>query len=311
MKKISIVIPAYNEEGNINTVYQTLNDTLSKLTYVHEIIFTDDGSSDHTLANIKALASQHNNVFYIEFSRNFGHQAALKSGIDYASGDCVISMDCDMQHPPTLLPDMIKKWEEGYDIVYTRREDDERLPFFKRITSNLFYWINNKLSGVKLEKGVADFRLMDMRSAHVLAGLSERDLFIRGLVKWMGFRQYAIDYKPDKRHSGKTKYNVQRMFRLALQGITSFSTAPLYMAVYIGFFLAIASLLYLPYVIYSFLVHDAIAGWTSLILTIAFFGGVQMMLIGILGIYIGKLFMQAKNRPNYIIRSTNLSHDHT
>lgn len=309
MQKLSIVIPAHNEEGNIHTIYTAINDALKDTGYTYELIFVDDGSTDHTLAVIRELATTYSNIFYIEFSRNFGHQSALKAGIDHADGDCVVSLDCDMQHPPKLIPEMLRKWEEGYDVVYTRRKSDKKLPYFKRKTSHWFYLLTNKISGVQLEEGTADFRLMDAKVARVFSSFTENDLFIRGIVKWMGFRQYAIDYSPGERFSGETKYTFKKMLSLAIKGITSFSVSPLYVAMYIGFIMSALSLLYLPYVLWAYLTGHSATGWSSLLLTIVFFGGVQMILIGILGIYIGKLFMQSKNRPTYIIRNTNLNHN--
>lgn len=303
---ISIVIPAFNEYENIMPMYMALNDVFADMRYEYEIIFVDDGSSDDTINIIKKLSDKHKNIFYIEFSRNFGHQAALKAGLDFAKGDCVISMDCDMQHPPALIPEMIKKWEEGFDIVYTRRKEDLKLSFFKRKTSSAFYWITNKLSDVKIEDGTADFRLMDRKTVDIFSGFTENDIFARGMIKWMGFKQFGIDYSPGERLNGETKYTINKMVALAIKGITSFSTAPLHAAIYIGFILSSISLLYFPYVLYSYFTNHASSGWASVLLTIVFFGGIQMILIGILGIYVGKLFMQSKNRPNYIIRTTNL-----
>ena len=212
-----------------------------------------------------------------------------------------------MQHPPALIPEMLKKWEEGYDIVYTRRKSDKKLPYLKRKTSNWFYLFTNKISGVQLEEGTADFRLMDQKVAKVFSSFTENDLFIRGMVKWMGFKQYAIDYTPGERLSGETKYTFGKMVNLAVKGITSFSISPLYAAIYIGFFMAVASILYLPYVFYAYYTGHSAAGWASVLLTVVFFGGVQMIILGILGVYVGKLFMQTKNRPTYIIRTTSIS----
>lgn len=307
MKKISIVIPAHNEEGNILPLTEAIDQVFKTLNYPYELIFVDDGSTDQTLSVLQSQATRHPDLFYIEFSRNFGHQPALKAGIDHADGDCIISMDCDMQHPPFLIPELIKKWEEGYDIVYTRRKDDKKLPYFKRKTSHWFYLFTNKISGVELEEGTADFRLIDRRVADVFSSFTENDLFIRGMIKWMGFRQYAIDYIPGERLAGETKYTFKKMLSFAMKGITSFSVSPLYAAMYIGIVMACAAILYLPYVLYAYLTGHTAAGWASVLLSVVFFGGLQLIILGILGIYIGKLFMQVKNRPTYIIRTTNKS----
>ena len=256
---------------------------------------------------MKEISLTNTSVFYIEFSRNFGHQNALKAGVDSANADAVITMDGDMQHPPELIPTLIKKWEEGYDVVYTRRAEDKSLSFFKKKTSSGFYKIMNYLSEVNFEQGTADFRLMDKKVAEVFSDFSENELFIRGLVNWLGFKQFAIDYKPAERFSGKSKYTVKKMMQFALQGITSFSTRPLHLAIFLGFGLTLfAFIFYSIYVLYSIYFGHVISGWTSVIATIVFFGGLNLIVLGIIGMYIGKLFMQSKQRPNYLIRSTNL-----
>lgn len=308
-KFISIVIPAYNEAGNIPMVVSRIQTVFQSLPmYSHEIIFIADGCTDHTIAVIVELAKQ-DNILYLEFSRNFGHQLAVKAGLDYANGDCVISMDCDLQHPPELIPELLAKWETGYEVVYTIRKEDKRLPYKKRVTSRFFYYLLNKLSSVELESGSADFRLLDRKVVDVLKRFNENEPFLRGLIKWIGFHQYAVYYDPAVRFSGNTKYSVGKMLRLALQGVTSFSIKPLYMMVYLGFFFSGLSILYLPYVIYAFCSGHEVSGWASLIMTVVFFGGLQLIILGILGLYIGKMFMQTKMRPNYIIRSTNIKRE--
>jgi dolichol-phosphate mannosyltransferase len=211
-----------------------------------------------------------------------------------------------MQHPPHLIPQLLEKWEEGYDMVYTVRKEDKKLPFAKRVTSNLFYSIINRLSDIKIEKGAADFRLMNRNVVDVLRNLQEFEPFFRGLVKWAGFKQIPIEYEPDQRKSGVSKYTSKKMIRFALQGITSFSIRPLYAAIYIGFLCAVISALYIPYAIYSYYFGYTISGWTSVIVIIVFFGGLQLMILGIIGIYLGKLFMQNKHRPIYIVKESNI-----
>ncbi len=304
-KLVSVVIPAYNEEENILVVIDHIEDVFEKLNYNYELIIVDDGCTDRTLNLVKEAAQKDSRVFYVELSRNFGHQFALKAGLDSAKGDCVISLDADLQHPPHLLVEMLEKWEQGYDVVYTRRQEDKNLPFKKRKTSRLFYKLMNSLSDVELEPGTADFRLMDRNVINVFKDFKENDLFIRGMVKWLGFKQYGIDYNANARYAGSSKYSIKKMRRLAMQGVTSLSVKPLHMAVYLGFMMSGLSLLYLPYAIYAYF-HAHVSGWVSLIVTIAFFGGIQLIILGILGIYIGKMFMQSKNRPTYIIRSTNI-----
>ncbi|WP_345947878.1 MULTISPECIES: glycosyltransferase family 2 protein [unclassified Mucilaginibacter] len=305
-KKISVVIPSFNEEGNIEVLAERLVTVLKTINYDYEVIFVDDGSSDGTLNSLKALAGLDNNLYYLELSRNFGHQNALKAGYDYADGDAIISMDSDMQHPPEMIPQFLEKWEEGYDVVYTCREYQDEATFFKTKSSDLFYGVLNSLSDTKLEKGTADFRLIDRKVANVLTSLNENGLFIRGLVKWLGFKQYGIHYICEARFSGKSKYNLKKMVNFAMQGITAFSVRPLYIATGLGMFFSVMALLYMPYILISYFSGDAVSGWASMLTTIVFFGGLQLMVLGIIGTYLGKLFMQAKQRPNYIIRSTNL-----
>lgn len=306
-KKVSVVICCYNEELNLPTVIKAIHENLDKTGYQYEIITVNDGSSDNSQSLLEEMAAKDSQLFYIEFSRNFGHQNALKAGLDNATGDCIISMDADMQHPPRMLPDLIKKWEEGYDIVYTKREEDKSLSKAKRASSNLFYDVINFLSDIHIDKGAADFRLMDRRAANVLVNIKGGDLFIRGIISWIGFKQYAINYTPDKRLSGSTKYTLKKMLHLATQGILSFSTKPLHIALYLGFIIALLSLLFIPYAVISLLSGHVMAGWVSLILTVSFLGGLQLFILGIIGLYVGRIFTQTKGFPPYIIRNTNLN----
>lgn len=306
-KSISIIIPVYNEQDNIEVIVTALHEVISKLDYAWDIIFIDDGSNDKTLENILRQSSLYNNIFFISLARNFGHQNALKAGLNFSKSDCLITMDGDMQHPPSLIPELLKKWEEGYEIVYTIRNDNNNeIPTLKRKTSKLFYNLLNRLSGIKLEPGTADFRLLDKKIVDVLRGFSEDDLFWRGLIKWVGFKQTSIEYTPEARKLGKSKYTYRKMMAFGVKGITSFSTAPLTIAIYFGFISAFLSLFYIPYVFYSIYFGHAISGWASLIVTVAFLGGLQLMILGIIGMYLGKLFIQSKRRPHYIIKESNV-----
>ncbi|OAZ04350.1 glycosyltransferase family 2 protein [Flavobacterium succinicans] len=305
-KKIAVVIPSHNEEGNIEVIVTALHAVFSTLNYEYDLIFVDDGSSDKTLERLKQLAAKDARLFFIELSRNFGHQNALKAGVDVAKANAVITMDGDMQHPPELIPELLKKWEEGYDVVYTRRQEDKKLTFFKKKSSKAFYRLMNYLSDMQFEPGTADFRLMDEKVVKVFSDFSENELFIRGLVNWLGFKQFGIDYKPEERFSGESKYTIKKMMRFAIQGITSFSIRPLYIAIYLGLGVSfLAFMLYIGYVIYSLVYGHVISGWASLISTVVFFGGLNLIVMGIIGIYVGKLFIQSKNRPNYLIKETN------
>jgi len=305
-KLVSIIVPVHNERENVVVMAKAIKRIFANLPYRYNLIYVDDGSNDLSLHEIKKMAVQDDNIKFISFSRNFGHQAAIKAGLDKADGDCIITMDGDLQHPPHLIPLLLEKWEEGYDVVYTVRKEDKNLPFVKRSTSNLFYRVLNWLSDIKIEKGTADFRLMNRNVADVLKNLQEFEPFFRGLVKWAGFKQLPVEYEPEQRRSGETKYTSKKMIRFALQGITSFSIRPLYAATYIGFTFAALSTLYIPFALYSYYFGYTISGWTSVIVTIIFFGGLQLMILGIIGIYLGKLFMQNKQRPVYIVKESNI-----
>ncbi|WP_370901417.1 glycosyltransferase family 2 protein [Chryseobacterium gossypii] len=308
MKKISIVIPAYNEEGNVAMIHQRIREVFYGLSgYDYEIIFVNDGSRDNTQQKLEELSRQYEEVKYIEFSRNFGHQPAVKAGMDNARGNAVISMDGDLQHPPELIPEMIRKWEEGYDVVYTIRTYPRQISFFKRKTSDFFYRILSSLSDVNLTKGGgSDFRLLDANAVEVMRNFTEDDLFLRGLTSWMGFKQAGIEFTAEERLSGESSYNLKKMLTFAFTGITAFSVKPLYIAAYLGFlFSGISVVGYIFYVIHSFVAKTEISGWASLIMTIVFFGGLQLIILGIIGIYLGKIFKQVKERPNYIIRNKN------
>jgi glycosyltransferase involved in cell wall biosynthesis len=247
-------------------------------------------------------------VHYISFSKNFGHQAALRAGLDYADGDAVISMDVDMQHPPKLLPKLINKWLEGYDIVYTVRDDSKAdTSGIKKLTSKGFYKFMNWISGLSIEEGAADFRLIDKRVVNVIRQLSESQLFIRGFVGWCGFKQTSIKYIPNKRYAGKSKYSFNKMMQLALQGITSFSIKPLRLSLILGVIFAFLGGIYGAYIaIQYFAGNNLIAGWSSVIITVLIMGGIQLCILGIVGEYLGRLFLQAKQRPNYIVKEDDI-----
>lgn len=308
MKKISIVIPAHNEEGNIPLIYQRIKDVFSQLpNYKFELIFVNDGSRDNTQQVLENLAKNHEEVLFIEFSRNFGHQPAVKAGMDLSTGNAMISMDADLQHPPELIPKLIEKWEQGFDIVSTIRTYPKQISAFKRKTSKLYYKFLTRISDVNLsEGGGSDFRLMDASVVDVVRNMNESDIFLRGLSTWMGFKRIGIPFTAGERASGESSYNLKKMMRFAFTGITAFSVKPLYLAAYLGFiFSAIAIFGYGIYVIHSFIAETEISGWASLIMTVVFFGGMQLIILGIMGIYLGKIFNQVKERPNYIIRSKN------
>jgi polyisoprenyl-phosphate glycosyltransferase len=304
---ISIIIPAFNEEQNLPIITNAIENVFNNTPYTYEIIFVDDGSKDNTPEVIKQLSSKYSQIKYILFSRNFGKDNALSAGLQKAKGNAVITIDADMQHPPEMILQMINLWQQGNEVVYTYREEkNQHTTTFNKISSSLFYKTVNKLSDIELEDGTADYRLIDRKVVDVLNALPENGPFYRGLVKWVGFTQKSIPYTPNERNAGETKYSQKALIRLALKGITSFSTKPLNIAIYLGFTFSLLSLLYIPYAIISVINDWAISGWSSIIVTIAFFGGLQLMILGIIGLYLGKLFMQSKHRPHFIIKESNI-----
>lgn len=302
MHKISVVIPAFNEEGNLEKI---VSEILQKIPKQHllEIIIVDDGSTDKTLETLKTLNKINPDIHFISFSKNFGHQNALKAGIDFSSGDCVISLDADMQHPPELIPQMIEKWEAGFDIILTKRVTEKSFSLFKKITSALFYKIMNFISDVKLEEGAADFWLIDKKISSIIKNSTENNLFFRGFIPWVGFKSFQINYKPNARYTGDSKYSLKKMINLALNGITSFSIKPLRLAIFMSFIAALFAIGYLFYVLYfRIFTNIPIPGWSSVLASILIFGSLNLLFLGILGEYIGKLFVQSKGRPSYIIK---------
>ena len=313
MKRICVIIPCYNEKENLLYINQRLQEIFkTKLNskYNFRILFVNDGSNDNTLEEIEELRNKNSNIDFISFSRNFGHQQAIKAGIDYTNADAVITMDADLQHPPELIPEFIKFWEEGFDVVNSKNCYSENQSLLKKITSKSFYSILNLLSYVKIESGTADFRLIDKKVLEQLRKLNEQNLFIRGVIPWIGFKQYTLQYFPDERKFGKTKYTVKKMFSLAITGITSFSIKPLRISIFFGLIFSVIAIAYMLYALYIGLFTDkAIAGWTSVIVSVLFIGGLQLLMLGIIGEYLGKLFLENKKRPNYIIDQMKISNE--
>jgi dolichol-phosphate mannosyltransferase len=301
---LSIILPAYNEEGNIEVIYDRIKDVLNGSGYKHEIIFVDDGSTDNTERNILNIIQTDKTVKLISFSRNFGHQSALIAGYSNCNGDAAITLDCDLEHPPELIRDLIKKWESGYDIVNTIRIDANKSASFKKFSSKNFYRLFSYFTDVKLEVGSADFRLIDKKVIDYIKNLGERELFLRGIFGWLGFKTANLQYLPNERFSGTTKYSKKKMLSFALTGITSFSIVPLRMVALLGFLIASLTFIYMMYALYAALfIGNVLDGWTSLILTMLFLGAGQLIAIGVLGEYIGKIFIEIKGRPRYVIKS--------
>ena len=299
---ISIVIPAYNEAQNLSSVLSAVKQVLYPTQIKYEVIIIDDGSSDNTPEIIESLMTRNNELQFIRFSRNFGHQAALKAGIDHARGAAIVSMDADLQHPPGLIVEMIRHWKAGYEIVYTQRRSDPSLGLFKKLTSRFFYKILRAISDVRIEEGTADFMLMDRKVADIIKTQNDPFLFIRGLIPWMGFKQFKLVYDPANRLHGESKYTLRKMTTFAVNGITGFSIKPLRVAIFLGLIISLLSFLYGLYAIWAFLYDDrVISGWASVITSILFIGGIQLIILGIIGEYIGKAYLQSKNRPFYLV----------
>ena len=303
---ISVVIPAFNEQDNLPKLIPALV-TILKRYGKYEIIIVNDGSSDNTANVAKQLHDENEAIHYISFVRNFGHQYALKAGLDLASGDCVISMDADMQHPVELIPQMISSWKQGNEVVYTVRQETKNETVFKRTTSRLFYKVFNFLTDLKLPQGAADFRLLDRAVVDYVKSLPEKKLFLRGIISWIGFKQHGIPYVPPPRYKGKSSYTFRKMLSLATTGAVSFSLKPLRLAIYLGLILGFLGCLFVGYVLYvKFFNGTAISGWASLMSVLLILGGTQLIVMGIIGEYIGMIFMETKNRPQYIISKTSL-----
>ncbi|MBC7650999.1 MAG: glycosyltransferase family 2 protein [Deinococcales bacterium] len=302
---VAVLIPLYNEEKNAAIINEAIGNVFKNvLNADYRLLFVDDGSKDGTLAVIKQLAAADSKISYISFSKNFGKEAALLAGFQHIpeSIDAVITIDADLQHPPSLIPTLIGHWQQGNDVVYTFREkSNEHVSYFAQFTSKMFYWVMSKLADVELENGIADFKIIDRKVLATIKEMKEDAPFFRGLFKWVGYRQLGVPYIVAPRLSGETKYPTKALIKIALHNITSFSTKPLTMAIYVGFFTSLIAILYIPYVLYSLYNGNAISGWASIIATIAFFGGVQLMVLGIIGLYLGKIFMQTKQRPRYIV----------
>ncbi len=297
---LSIVLPTYYEEENIRFIYDEIKKVLPEGEET-ELIFVDGDSKDKTFEIIRELAEEDKSIRGIKHSRNFGHQVALLTGLQEAKGDLVICMDADGQHPASVIPDLIKKQKEGYDIVNTRRLESKSTGWFKGSSSRWFYRLVNMLSDVKIEPAAADFRLMTRKALDAYLEIGEHDRFTRGLIGWMGFEQAIVEFMPSDRNAGDTKYTFRKMRKFALDGITSFSSKPLRLSMYLGLIVILLALFYAVYAVVMHFTGHTNQGWTSLLITILFLGGVQLFSIGIIGEYIARIFNEAKARPHYFI----------
>ena len=304
MKKISVVIPMYFEEEVANECYNRTKKILNSLNnYEHEIVFVNDGSKDKTLEILANIAKNDMCVKILSFSRNFGHQAAVTAGLKYTTGDAVVIMDADLQDPPEVIIEMIELWEHGNEVIYAIRKSREGESRFKLFTAKMFYKILNGLSDVDIPKDTGDFRLADRKVVDVINSLPEHNKFLRGLFSWVGFKQIPLEYERKQRFAGKTKYPLKKMLKLASDGIISFSTKPLKILGAVGLISVIASIIILIYALISYIfnLNQLTAGWTSIMVTITFLGGIQLLSIWLISEYIGKIYDESKGRPEYII----------
>lgn len=307
-KKISIIVPCYNEEKMIKIFYAECNKVLDNINnYIFEYIFVNDGSKDKTLLNLKEIAALDNRVKFISLSRNFGKEAAILAGFKKSKGDFIILMDADLQHPPRLIVDMINYIEEGWDSVSTRRVSRNGESFMRSYCSKLFYKLINSMSDISITKGATDYRIMSRKMLNSVLELSEYHRFSKGIFEWVGYDTKWIEYESEDRIEGNSKWSFISLFRYAIEGIVSFSTTPLKVSSFIGSISATVSFIYLIYIIFRTLLYGIdIPGYASMVCLIMFFGGVQLIALGVIGEYLARTYMESKNRPNYFIKEDNI-----
>lgn len=301
-KKVSIIVPMYNEESVIDALFKELYQVLESVDVDYEVVCVDDGSKDNTRQLLVEKAQQDPRVKVVLLSRNFGKEAAMTAALDYASGDAVIPLDADLQDPPELIEQMIAKWHEGFDVVYAKRMSRDADTALKRNTAGLFYKVFNTLSEMPIPENVGDFRLMDRRVVDAIKQLPEKDRFMKGLFCWPGFRSMTIEYERQERQDGESKFNYWGLWNLALNGITSFSSLPIRMGVYLGLIVAASAFVFGVVIVFRTLVIGVdVAGYASMMVVMLFLGGVQLFFLGLLGEYIGRIYKEVKNRPIYIV----------
>jgi dolichol-phosphate mannosyltransferase len=304
---ISVVVPVFNEVGNIKVLVDRIILALSSLNSSYEIIFIDDGSTDGTYELLHVMRSNNANIKSIHFSRNFGHQAAINAGIESSAGEIVVTMDADLQHPPELIPKMIEELKKGYDIILTERVENKEKNKIHAILGAIFYRILNIMSDFEIRANVADFNVYSRQVVEQLKQLPEKDRFVRGLVQWVGFTKKYIPYEAGKRYTGVSKYTLSKMIKLAISGITSFSAFPLRLAWWVGLAMSFGSFVYGIFILVDYFLYRShlVSGWTSIIIVVLFSGGVQLIILGIIGEYLAKMFYEIKGRPLYIIKEFN------
>ncbi|MDZ5610014.1 glycosyltransferase family 2 protein [Bacillus pseudomycoides] len=307
MKKITILVPAYNEQEVLDQLYNRLNKVMNSISnYEFEILFVNDGSRDNTVQIIKSLRAFDERISYVDLSRNFGKETAMIAGLDYAQGDAVIILDADLQDPPELIPEMIKYWEEGYDDVFARRRSRSGETWFKKWTANTFYKILQKTTKIQIQKNTGDFRLLDRRCVEALKQLRETQRYTKGMFSWIGYQKKEILFDRDPRAAGETKWNYLKLIDLAIEGITSFTTAPLRLSAFFGCVISVFAFIYMIWIITKTLVFgESVQGYPSLMTAILFLGGIQLISLGIIGEYLGRIFNETKKRPLYFVNEYN------
>ena len=307
MKKITIIIPAYNEEESLPHLYERLEKLISSMEhYEFEILFVNDGSKDNTINLIKEYREKDNRISYVDFSRNFGKEIAMIAGLDYATGDCVIFMDADLQDPPELIPELVKYWEEGYDDIYAKRNSRKGETWLKKFTSKMYYRVLQHLTNIPIQEDTGDFRLLDKRCVNALKKMRESQRQSKSMFSWIGYKKKEVLYDRDPRIAGKTKWNYKKLVDLAIDGITSFTTSPLRISTYISIPTFILLFVYFIYVIAKCIIMNTVVqAYQAIILLILFFSGVQILLFGIIGEYLGRIFNESKNRPLYLVNEYN------
>lgn len=304
-KTISYVFPIYNESGNIALLYETVEELLRRYgKYNYELIFINDGSRDNSLELLQSLQVKDTRVIVIDFARNFGHQIAVTAGLDYARGDAVIIMDSDMQDPPSVSFQLIEQWEEGYDVVYAQRRS-RKDTWFKKLSADMFYRTLQKLADIDIPRNTGDFRLIDRKVVDEIKKFKEHNRFLRGMVSYVGFKQIAVQFDRDERHSGETGYPFKKMLKFAADGIFSFSTYPLKLVRNIGFFIATLAFIGTLYAVFMKIFYPGyiIDGWTFIVVSVLFVGGIQIVMLGLVGSYVGRIYTESQNRPLYSVRS--------
>ena len=302
-KKITILVPCYNEEQSIRLLYEELRNVMdSQQQYDWQLLMVDDGSTDSTLAIIKQLREKDRRVCYVSLSRNFGKENAMLAGIDAAKGDCMIIMDADLQHPPYVIPDMLKQWEQGFQDVYAKRISRGKESWLRKQFSLLYYALLKRISQVEILQNGGDFRLLDRKCIDALKQMRESQRYTKGLFCWIGFRKCEFDFEQKDRVAGESSWSFMKLLNLAIEGITSFSISPLRVSTVVGIVVSLTALVYMVYVfVKTLLIGDPVAGYPTLIIVILFLGGMQLFSLGIIGEYIGRIFQETKHRPNYLV----------